>query len=176
MGGALSFPNGERRIIGSLGHGSMANGPPQAVGAPFTGRDRQVVSMSGDGGFSMPRGDFLTLVQYHLPVKVVLFINSASGMVELEMSVSGLPAHGATYRDPGLAALARAAGAYGVRVVKPEQLTGASRPAFRHPGRARGGVVTDPAALSVPPKKRVETVAGCVRSASKIVWAAKGAA
>lgn len=124
----------------------------------------------------MPRGDFLALVQYHLPVKVVLFINSALGIVELEMSVSGLPAHGTTHPDPGLAALARAAGACGVRVAKPEQLTGASRPVFRHPGHAPGGVVTDPAALSILSKKRVGTATGCVRSASKIVWAAKGAA
>lgn len=35
--------------------------------------------MSGDGGFSMLMGDFLTLVQYGLPVKVVLFDNSSLG-------------------------------------------------------------------------------------------------
>lgn len=90
VGGALSFPNGERRIIGSLGHGSMANGPPQAVGAPFTGRDRQVVSMAGDGGCSMPWGDFLPLVQYDLPVKMVPFDNSPRGKAEWEVPISGL--------------------------------------------------------------------------------------
>ena len=89
-------PNGKRRVIGSFSHGSMANALPQAIGAQFLDRGRQVVSMSGDGGFTMLMGDFLTLVQYELPVKVVLFNNSSLGMVELEMMVEGLPAHGTT--------------------------------------------------------------------------------
>ncbi len=75
-------PNGKRRINGSFSHGSMANALPQAIGAQLTDRGRQVVSMSGDGGFSMLMGDFLTLVQYDLPVKVVLFNNSSLGTVE----------------------------------------------------------------------------------------------
>ena len=97
-------PNGRRRIIGSFSHGSMANALPQAIGAQFTDRGRQVVSMSGDGGFSMLMGDFLTLVQYDLPVKVVLFNNSALGMVELEMLVAGLPSYGTTNTNPDFAA------------------------------------------------------------------------
>ncbi len=53
-------PNGRRRVIGSFSHGSMANALPMAIGAQFTDTERQVVSMSGDGGFSMLMGDFLT--------------------------------------------------------------------------------------------------------------------
>ncbi|MFF7297585.1 pyruvate dehydrogenase [Streptomyces sp. NPDC008265] len=162
-------PNGKRRIIGSFSHGSMANALPQAIGAQFTDRGRQVVSMSGDGGFSMLMGDFLTLVQYDLPVKVVLFNNSSLGMVELEMLVSGLPSHGTQYKNPDFAAVARAAGAYGVRVEKPKQLTGALKDAFRHPGPALVDVVTDPDALSIPPKISAEMVAGFALSAGKIV-------
>lgn len=103
-------PNGRRRVIGSFSHGSMANALPQAIGAQFTDRQRQVVAMSGDGGFSMLMGDFLTLVQYDLPVKVVVFNNSALGMVELEMMVGGLPAYGTTHQPFDFAAIARAAG------------------------------------------------------------------
>ncbi|WP_411107167.1 pyruvate dehydrogenase [Streptomyces sp. cmx-4-9] len=162
-------PNGKRRIIGSFSHGSMANALPQAIGAQFTDRGRQVVSMSGDGGFSMLMGDFLTLVQYDLPVKVVLFNNSSLGMVELEMLVSGLPSYGTTNRNPDFAAIARAAGAYGVRVEKPKQLTAALKDAFRHPGPALVDVVTDPNALSIPPRISAEMVTGFALSASKIV-------
>ncbi|MFD8982859.1 pyruvate dehydrogenase [Streptomyces sp. NPDC059564] len=162
-------PNGKRRIIGSFSHGSMANALPQAIGAQFTDRSRQVVSMSGDGGFSMLMGDFLTLVQYDLPVKVVLFNNSSLGMVELEMLVSGLPSYGTTNRNPDFAAIARAAGAYGVRVEKPKQLTGALKDAFQHKGPALVDVVTDPNALSIPPKISAEMVTGFALSASKIV-------
>ncbi|MFJ8928989.1 pyruvate dehydrogenase [Streptomyces sp. NPDC102364] len=162
-------PNGRRRVIGSFSHGSMANALPMAIGAQFTDRNRQVVSMSGDGGFSMLMGDFLTLVQYDLPVKVVLFNNSSLEMVELEMLVAGLPSYGTTNKNPDFAAIARAAGAYGVRVEKPKQLAGALKDAFRHKGPALIDVVTDPNALSIPPKISAEMVTGFALSASKIV-------
>ena len=162
-------PNGRRRILGSFSHGSMANALPQAIGAQFTDRGRQVVSMSGDGGFSMLMGDFLTLVQYDLPVKIVLFNNSALSMVELEMLVAGLPSYGTTNRNPDFAAIARAAGAYGVRVEKPKQLAGALKDAFKHKGPALVDVVTDPNALSIPPRISAEMVTGFALSASKIV-------
>ncbi|MFF3246970.1 pyruvate dehydrogenase [Streptomyces sp. NPDC002870] len=162
-------PNGRRRIIGSFSHGSMANALPQAIGAQFIDRGRQVVSMSGDGGFTMLMGDFLTLVQYDLPVKIVLFNNSSLSMVELEMLVAGLPSYGTTNRNPDFAAIAQAAGAYGVRVEKPKQLAGALKDAFRHKGPALVDVVTDPNALSIPPKISSEMVSGFALSAGKIV-------
>ncbi|MFD6418091.1 pyruvate dehydrogenase [Streptomyces sp. NPDC060194] len=162
-------PNGRRRVIGSFSHGSMANALPQAIGAQFTDRNRQVVSMSGDGGFSMLMGDFLTLVQYELPVKVVLFDNSSLGMVELEMMVAGLPSYGTTNHNPDFAALATAAGAFGVRVEKPKQLAGALKAAFRHKGPALVDVVTDPNALSMPPRISADMVTGFALSAGKTV-------
>ncbi|MEU8542135.1 pyruvate dehydrogenase [Streptomyces sp. NPDC048717] len=162
-------PNGRRRIIGSFSHGSMANALPQAIGAQFTDPERQVVSMSGDGGFSMLMGDFLTLVQYGLPVKVIVFNNSSLGMVELEMLVSGMPSYGTTNKNPDFAAVARACGAYGVRVEKPKQLAGALKGAFAHRGPALVDVVTDPNALSIPPKISTDMVTGFALSAGKIV-------
>ncbi|MGW5200845.1 pyruvate dehydrogenase [Streptomyces spiralis] len=164
-------PNGRRRIIGSFSHGSMANALPMAIGAQFTDRRRQVISMSGDGGFSMLMGDFLTLVQHDLPVKVVLFDNSSLGMVELEMLVAGLPSYGTANKNPDFAAVARACGAHGVRVEKPKELAGALKDAFRHKGPALVDVVTDPNALSIPPKISAEMVSGFALSASKIVLA-----
>ncbi|WP_309061795.1 pyruvate dehydrogenase [Streptomyces sp.] len=162
-------PNGRRRVIGSFSHGSMANALPMAIGAQFTDRGRQIVSMSGDGGFSMLMGDFLTLVQYDLPVKVVLFNNSSLSMVELEMLVAGLPSHGTAMRNPDFAAVARACGARGERVEKPKELAGALKAAFRHKGPALVDIVTDPNALSIPPKISKEMVTGFALSASKIV-------
>ncbi|MFF5256409.1 pyruvate dehydrogenase [Streptomyces leeuwenhoekii] len=162
-------PNGRRRIIGSFSHGSMANALPMAIGAQLTDRRRQVVTLSGDGGFSMLMGDFLTLVQYDLPVKVVLFDNSSLGMVELEMMVAGLPSYGTANTNPDFAAVAEACGARGVRVEKPKQLAGALKDAFRHKGPALVHVVTDPNALSIPPKISADMVTGFALSASKIV-------
>src|SRR6202171_5563234 len=67
--------NGKRRLLGSFTHGSMANALPQAIGAQVSHPGRQVISMSGDGGFAMLMGDLLTLRQEQLPVKVIVFKN-----------------------------------------------------------------------------------------------------
>jgi pyruvate dehydrogenase (quinone) len=162
-------PNGRRRILGSFVHGSMANALPQAIGAQFLDRGRQVVSLSGDGGFSMLMGDFLTLVQYGLPVKVVVFNNSSLGMVDLEMMVDGLPPYGTGYPHTDYAAIATAAGARGIRVDKPGDVRDALREAFAHDGPALVDVVTDPNALAVPPKITSEQVTGFALSASRTV-------
>lgn len=84
-------PNGRRRVVGSFRHGTMANALPHAIGAQLALPDRQVISMSGDGGLSMLLGELITLRQHDLPVKVVVFNNGSLGMVKLEMLVAGLP-------------------------------------------------------------------------------------
>ncbi|MFF9671652.1 pyruvate dehydrogenase [Streptomyces eurythermus] len=162
-------PNGRRRVLGSFVHGSMANALPQAIGAQFLDRSRQVVSLSGDGGFSMLMGDFLTLVHHGLPVKVVVFNNSSLGMVDLEMMVDGLPPHGTEYPHTDFAAIATAAGARGIRVEKATQVREALREAFAHDGPALVDVVTDPNALAIPPKITTEQVTGFALSASRTV-------
>ena len=81
--------NGKRRLIGSFWHGSMANAMPQAIGAQAAFPGRQVISLSGDGGFTMLMGDFLSLAQLGLPVKVVVFNNSALGFIEIEQKSTG---------------------------------------------------------------------------------------
>ncbi|WP_248961814.1 pyruvate dehydrogenase [Sphaerisporangium perillae] len=162
-------PNGRRRIIGSFNHGSMANAMPQAIGAQMSDRTRQVVALSGDGGFSMLMGDFLTLTQYDLPVKVVLFDNSALGMVDLEMMVAGFPPYGTTYPRTDYAAIARAAGAHGVRVEDPKDVRDAMRETLDHDGPALVDLVTDPDALSIPPHITGQQLAGFAVTTSKLV-------
>ena len=162
-------PNGRRRVIGSFTHGSMANAMPQAIGAQMLDRTRQVISMSGDGGFSMLMGDFLTLVQYDLPVKVVLWNNSALGMVNLEMMVGGFPPYGTIYPHTDYAAIARAAGAHGIRVEEPKEVRDALREALHHDGPVLVDIVTDPNALSIPPHITGRQVAGFAVTTSKLV-------
>ena len=81
---------GRRRTIVSLTHGTMANAMPQALGAKKAAPNRQVISLSGDGGLSMLVGDLITAVQEKIPVKIAVFDNSSLGFVELEMKVEGL--------------------------------------------------------------------------------------
>lgn len=81
--------NGQRRLLGSFNHGSMANAMPQALGVQAACPGRQVISLSGDGGFAMLMGDFISLAQLNLPVKVVVFNNASLGFVAMEMKAAG---------------------------------------------------------------------------------------
>ncbi|NTX07749.1 ubiquinone-dependent pyruvate dehydrogenase [Myxococcus sp. CA040A] len=164
----------ERRIIGSFTHGSMANALPQAIGAQLLYPDRQVISMSGDGGFAMLMGDFLTLAQYDLPVKVVIFNNSSLGMVKLEMQVSGYPDTETDLVNPDFAKLAEAVGVMGQRVEAPGDVRGAFERALSHPGPALVDVVTDPHALSMPPRVTAKQVAGFALAMTKLVFTGEG--
>jgi pyruvate dehydrogenase (quinone) len=144
--------NGKRRLLGSFNHGSMANALLQAIGAQATFPGRQVVSLSGDGGFTMMMGDFITLSQLGLPVKVVVLNNGTLGFVELEMKAGGFVDVGCDLKNPNFAAMAEAMGIKGVRVEQPQALEGALAEAFRHDGPALVDVVSARQELVMPPK------------------------
>ena len=108
--------NGKRRLVSSFWHGSMANAMAQAIGAQAAFPKRQVISLSGDGGFTMLMGDFLSLAQLGLPVKVVVFNNGALGFIELEQKSTGFLDFGTELKNPNFAAMAEAAGIHGIRL------------------------------------------------------------
>ncbi|MBK1840312.1 ubiquinone-dependent pyruvate dehydrogenase [Azospirillum sp. YIM B02556] len=143
--------NGRRRMIGSLSHGSMANAMPQAIGAQAAFPGRQVISLSGDGGFTMLMGDFLTLNQQKLPVKVVVYNNGSLGFVALEMKGAGFLETGTDLQNPDFAAMARATGVHAIRVEDPGELDAAIRDVLAHPGPALLDVVVAPQELALPP-------------------------
>lgn len=162
-------PNGRRRVIGSFLHGSMANALPHAIGAAKAFPDRQVIAMAGDGGLSMLLGELVTLKHYELPVKVILFDNATLGMVRLEMLVEGLPSHATDSPPIDYAAVANAIGIHAVRVEQPSDIRGAIAEALAHPGPALVDLVTDPRALSLPPKITGKQIAGFTTAMSKEV-------
>ena len=144
--------NGKRRIIGSFNHGSMANAMLQAIGAQAASPGRQVISMSGDGGFTMMMGDFVTLTQMGLPVKVIVLNNGTLGFDEMEMKANGFLDTGVDLKNPNFAAMAEAMGIKGIRVEKPQELEGALREALSHPGPVLVDVVSARQELAMPPK------------------------
>jgi pyruvate dehydrogenase (quinone) len=152
--------NGKRRLIGSLAHGSMANAMPQAIGAQAAFPGRQVISMSGDGGFAMMMGDFLTLVQQKLPVKVVVLNNGVLGFVALEMKAAGFLETGTSLTNPDFAAMARAIGVHAIRVEDPGELSGAVKDVLAHDGPALLDVVSNPQELAMPPAIALEQAKG----------------
>src|SRR5699024_9090098 len=86
--------NGRRRIVGSFTHGSMAGAVPQAIGVQMTDPDRQVITLSGDGGLAMLMGELLTVVQHDLPIKIVVFDNSSYNFDAVEMKADGVVTYG----------------------------------------------------------------------------------
>jgi len=166
--------NGKRRLIGSLAHGSMANALPQAIGAQAAFPGRQVISMSGDGGFTMLMGDFLTLVQENLAVKVVIFNNSSLGFVAMEMKAAGYLETSTGLQNPDFAAVAKAAGVHAMRVEDPADLEGAVRDFLIRPGPALLDVVTNTQELSMPPKIEAAQVKGFGMWAIRTVMNGRG--
>ncbi len=152
--------NGKRRLIGSFSHGSMAGALPLAIGAQESFPNRQVISLSGDGGLSMLMGDFFSLRQHNLPVKVVVFGNSALGFVELEMKAAGFVEFGTELLNPDFSKIAEATGILGQRVEKPEELEPALKQAFQHDGPALVEVVVNRQELLIPPSITFDQVRG----------------
>ena len=159
----------DRRLIGSFTHGSMANALPQAIGAQLCFPGRQVIAMAGDGGLAMLMGDLLTLTQYDLPVKVVVFNNSALGMVKIEMEVAGLPDYQTDLKNPNFAKLAEAIGMMGVRIENPADVSSGLKRALQHSGPALIDVVTDPNAVSLPSHIEPGMVVGFGLTMGKLV-------
>ena len=124
----------------------------QAIGAQAAFPERQVISLSGDGGFTMMMGDFITLIQTGLPVKVVVLNNGTLGFVELEMKAGGFLDVGCDLKNPNFAAMAEAMGVKGIRVEQPQELEGALARAFAHDGPALVDVVSARQELVMPPK------------------------
>jgi pyruvate dehydrogenase (quinone) len=166
--------NGSRRLIGSFWHGSMANALPQAMGAQAVDRARQVVSLSGDGGFAMLMGDLLTLRQAKLPVKIVIINNGTLGFVELEMKASGFLDYGTELLNPDFARVAEAAGIFGRRVEDPADLQGALTEALAHDGPALVDVVTNRMELAMPPATTMEQVKGFSLYLAKAILNGRG--
>jgi pyruvate dehydrogenase (quinone) len=160
-----------RRIIGSFNHGSMANALPMAIGAQCAYPGRQVISMSGDGGLAMLMGDLLTLTQYDLSIKLVVFDNSALGMVKLEMETAGMPDYQTDLKNPNFAKVAEAIGMMGVRIENPADLASGFKKALEHKGPALIDVVTDPNALSIPSHADRSQAVGFALALGKMVLA-----
>ncbi len=152
--------NGKRRLLGSFNHGSMANAMPQAIGAQATHPGRQVISMSGDGGFSMLMGDVLSLKQHKLPVKVIIFKNESLAFVELEMKASGFLNFATDLHSPNFAKIAEGAGLLGLTAETPDQVEPMIAQALKHDGPALVEVLVARQELAMPPTIALEQAKG----------------
>jgi pyruvate dehydrogenase (quinone) len=166
--------NGKRRLVGSFWHGSMANAMAQSIGAQAAFPGRQVVSLSGDGGFAMLMGDLLTLAQCSLPVKVVVFDNSALGFIEIEQKSSGFINTGTELVNPNFAAMAEAVGIRGIRLDKPGEVEAGIAAALAHDGPVLVDAVVNRTELAMPPSITLEMAKGFTLYMVKAILSGKG--
>jgi len=166
--------NGKRRLIGSFLHGSMANAMSQAIGAQAADPGRQVISLSGDGGFTMLMGDLLSLVQLNLPVKVVVFNNGALGFIELEQKSTGFLDFGTDFKNPNFAKMAEAVGIKGIRLEDPADVEQGIAEALAHNGPVVVDAVVARSELAMPPAVTLEMAKGFTLFMVKAVLSGRG--
>ena len=166
--------NGRRRLIGSFWHGSMANAMAQAIGAQAASPGRQVISLSGDGGFAMLMGDLLSLNQLKLPVKVIVFNNGSLGFVELEQKSTGFLPTGTDLVNPNFAAMAEAVGIKGVRIEDPKDVDERLTEALAHPGPVVVDAVVNRQELAMPPAITAEMAKGFTLYMIKAILSGRG--
>jgi len=104
---------------------SMGTGLPGALAAQLVYPERQVICMTGDGGFTMVMGDFLTAVKYNLPVKIFLFNNKQLGMIMQEQKVENYPNWQTDLYNCDFSRYAEICGGAGIKVSKPQELPSA---------------------------------------------------
>jgi len=167
---------GKRRTFASLLHGTMAGGMASALGLQKCQPGRQVITMSGDGGFAMLLGDLLTTVQEKLPIKIVVFDNGKLGFVDIEQKAAGLVPVFTDLKNPNFGDVAKAAGLWGRCVSKAGELDEAVQAWLAQPGPALLQVKVKPMQLVSPPSPFVssEAVIGMAVYTAKAVLEGKG--
>ena len=110
------------------GIGAMGYAIPAALAAKLVYPQRQVIAVTGDGGFGMGMNGLMTALDENIPIVVVVLNNSALGWV---MHGQGNRVIASQFTDMNFAEVARAMGCNGIRVESPTALSGALSEALR---------------------------------------------
>ena len=123
---------------------TMGFGLPGALAAALAYPDRQIVCISGDGGFSMVMADFLTALKYHMPIKVFILNNKSLGMIQQEQKVEGYQLWQTELYNYNFAKYAELSGGTGIKVTEPSELEAAVDRALSSNNAAIVDIDTDP--------------------------------
>jgi len=122
-----------RTLLTSGGLGTMGYGFPAAIGAQAAFPNKLVIDIAGDGSFQMNSQELATVVQYQLPVKVVILNNSYLGMVRQWQEFFYAKRYASSSLEgvsPDFVKLAEAYGAVGLKATKPEEVVSTLKKAF----------------------------------------------
>lgn len=123
---------------------TMGFGLPGAMAAALVCPDRQIVCITGDGGFTMVMPDWLTVLKYKLPVKVFVMNNKSLGMIKQEQKVEGYQSWQTELHDFSFADYSEQAGGLGIEVTEPSELELAAEKALSSDKPAIVDIDTDP--------------------------------
>ncbi len=133
---------GQRTYL-SANIASMGFGLPAALAAQLAYPDRQVVCLTGDGGFGMLMADFTTAVREELPITVIVMNDERLKNIKKEQARDGYPEFGISFPNPDFAQFAESSGGLGLRVEDPELLDAAVAEALSSGRPALVDVVVD---------------------------------
>jgi len=108
------------------GIGGMGWGAPAAAAVKLVHPEKNVVCLTGDGGFAMTMNVMATCVQENLPITVVVANNSGLGMVRDNLKDRRIAVD---FSPTDFAQIARGMGCRGVNANTPEQLAAALKEA-----------------------------------------------
>ncbi|VTS29766.1 pyruvate oxidase [Streptococcus dysgalactiae] len=131
--------NNQQAFTTSGWYATMGYALPAAIGAQAAYPDRQVWSISGDGGWTMNMQDIATAVKYRMPIINVILTNESLGFIEAEQDDMPQPHSGIDLMDIDFGKAASAMGAKGFTVHSLAEL----KAAFQEAQGATGPVVID---------------------------------
>ncbi|MEE9322124.1 MAG: thiamine pyrophosphate-dependent enzyme [Granulosicoccus sp.] len=129
--------------------GSIGFSFPAALGAWAATQDvdefknRQVVSISGDGGFGQYLAEFTTAVKYKMNITHILLNNDQLGKISKEQRAGDWEVWQTSLHNPNFSEFAKLCGGFGIRVEQPEQLEAAIAEALAYPGPALVEIISD---------------------------------
>src|ERR1700754_4588276 len=144
------------------------------MGAQAAYPGRQLISLSGDGGFTVVMGDFMMIMQYGLPLKMVVINNGALGFIELEQKSTGFLDFGTEFKNPNFAKMAEAVGIKGIRIEDAGDVNDGIAPALAHDGPVLVDAVVNLSELAMPPSITVEMAKGFTLFMVKAVLSGRG--
>jgi acetolactate synthase-1/2/3 large subunit len=131
------------------GYGCVGSALPTALGYKAGRADCRVFCVTGDMGYLVNGGELETAVRENLPIVTIIFNDGGLGNIrEYQARKYGGRHIGVDYAPVDYAAAARAFGAHGERVVKPEEVEPAIRRALESGKPAVLDMVVDPGELA----------------------------
>jgi len=122
----------------------MGFGLPAAIAGQFAQPERQVIALSGDGGFGMAGMEFTTAVHNKLPITAIVFNDGKLKNIKKEQEEYGYPEYRVSFPNPNFAEMASSTGGHGTRVSEAEKLDEAIREALESSLPALVEVMVDP--------------------------------